>query len=495
MKDAKRAATRRSAPIEMSPAAFREAGHELVERIADLLAEMPNGLVTPGERPAAVRRVLGNRALPDNGQDPQKLLRETADLLADHSLYNGHPRFLGFITSSAAPIGALADMLAASVNPNLGGWLLSPMASEIEAQSIRWIAELIGYPSDCGGILVSGGNMANFVGFWAARRAKGGELVRSEGASASSRLRVYASSATHTWLEKIADLSGLGTRAIHSIPVDGSERLHSGALRAAIEEDIGRGLQPFMVVGSAGTVSTGAIDPLGDIASICRDFDLWFHIDGAYGAPAAVMDDPPDEFRYIGQADSVAVDPHKWLYAPLEAGAVLVRDNAVLRDTFSYHPPYYPDKVSDDESGVMYYELGPQNSRGFRALKVWMGIRQAGRDGYRQMITEDVRLARLLFEVAQSNPELEAVTHNLSIATFRYVPEGVEPGNDDDEGYLNDLNRRLLVALQQGGEVFLSNAVLDGRYLLRACVVNFRTTEQDVRAIPEIVLRTGRELQ
>ncbi|MBT8401700.1 MAG: aminotransferase class V-fold PLP-dependent enzyme [Rhodothermia bacterium] len=495
MRDVKRASSPRSAPMEMSPTSFREVGHELVDRIADLLAAMPAGPVTPGEMPADVRRALGQSSLPKDGRDANALLRETADLLAQHSLFNGHPRFLGFITSSAAPIGALADLLAASVNPNLGGWLLSPMASEIEAQSIRWIAELIGYPSDCGGILVSGGNVANFVGFWAARRAKGGDLVRTDGAAAVAGLRVYASSATHTWLEKIADLSGLGTRAIHSIPVDPSERLDAGALRSAIEEDLGRGLQPFMVVGSAGTVSTGAIDPLADIASICREFDLWFHIDGAYGAPAAAMDNPPADLRSIREADSVAVDPHKWLYAPLEAGAVLVRDNAVLRDTFSYHPPYYPDKVPDDESGVMYYELGPQNSRGFRALKVWLGLKQVGREGYRQMITEDVRLARVLFDEAQSNPELEAVTHNLSITTFRYVPEGLPPSDAADEDYLNDLNRRLLVALQQGGEVFLSNAVLDDRYLLRACVVNFRTSEEDIRAIPEIVVRVGRGLR
>ncbi len=369
------------------------------------------------------------------------------------------------------------------------------MASEIEAQSIRWIAELIGYPSDCGGLLVSGGNMANFVGFWAARRAKGGTAVRSDGASTSSGLRVYASSATHTWLEKVADLSGLGTSAIRSIAVDGAERLDAGALRSAIERDLDDGLNPFMVVGSAGTVSTGAVDPLGEIASICRDFDLWFHIDGAYGAPAAVMDDAPGDLAHICEADSVAIDPHKWLYAPLEAGAVLVRDNAVLRDTFSYHPPYYPDKASDDEVGLMYYELGPQNSRGFRALKVWLGIRQVGREGYRRMITEDVRLARVLFEEAQSHPELEAVTHNLSITTFRYVPKGVEPGTPAEEEYLNELNRRLLVRLQKGGEVFLSNAVLGNRYLLRACVVNFRTSEEDIRAIPDIVARIGTEFQ
>ncbi len=484
----------RHAPLDIDPNVFRRAGHILVDRVADLLQELPQMPLTPGETPSQVRGILGEGPLPTRGEPIEALLEDTTRMLIEHSLFNGHPRFLGFITSSAAPVGALADLLAAAINPNLGGWLLSPIASEIESQTVRWIAELVGYPSDCGGLLVSGGNMANFVGFWAARRAKGGAAVRSNGVG-MSRMRAYASSETHTWIEKAADLSGLGTTSVRLVDTDAQQRMDVTALRSAIEEDIAAGDVPFMVVGTAGTVSTGAMDPLRELAAISSEFQLWFHVDGAYGAPAAVLEDAHPDLAAMHAADSVAIDPHKWLYAPLEAGCVLVKSNERLRDTFSYHPPYYPDEdPHGGEHGLMYHELGPQNSRGFRALKVWLALRQVGRDGYRKMIAEDIRLARRLYDAADMHPELYAVTCELSIATFQYVPVGVDPHDSDSMPFLNDLNKRLLVELQRGGEVFLSNAVVDGRYVLRGCIVNFRTSEPDVLAIPEIVVRVGRAL-
>ncbi len=484
----------RSAPLEIAPDEFRRIGHELVDRVADLLRDLSQMPVTRGETPAQVRAALGVGALPNEGESPERLLKDVTRMLIAHSLFNGHPRFLGFITSSAAPVGALADLLAAAINPNLGGWLLSPIASEMEAQTVRWIAELVGYRPDCGGLLVSGGNMANLVGFWAARRAMAGPGVRKNGLG-NSRLRAYASAETHTWLEKAADLSGLGTDSVRLIETDGRQRIDARALNNAIERDLADGEIPFMIIGTAGTVSTGAIDPLHELSVIAREYNLWFHVDGAYGAPAAVLEDAHPDFGAMRAADSVAIDPHKWLYAPLEAGCVLVKSNALLRDTFSYHPPYYPDEDSlGSVSGLMYHELGPQNSRCFRALKVWLAIRQVGRDGYREMIAEDIRLARRLFEVADMHPELDAVTCELSITTFRYVPAGVDPNDPTKTAYLNDLNKRLLVELQRGGEVFLSNAVIDGRYVLRGCIVNFRTAEQDVVAIPEIVAGYGRVL-
>lgn len=484
----------RVAPLEMAPEEFRALGHRMVDRLADLLASLRQRPVAPGEEPAEVRALLRERALPERGTDAAALLEEAADLLIEHSLFNGHPRFFGFITSSAAPIGALADLLAAGVNPNVGGWVLSPIATEIEAQTVRWIAELLGYPSDCGGLLVSGGNMANMIGFWAARRAKLGPDVRSAGVPDEPRPRVYVSRETHTWIEKAADLSGLGTDAIRWIATGTDQRIDTRALRAQIERDTRAGDRPLLVVGSAGTVSTGAVDPLPELAAICREHGLWFHVDGAYGAPAAAVPGAPADLRGLAEADSVAIDPHKWLYAPLEAGCALVRDRALLRDAFTYHPPYYPDQDHSEEAPLMYYEYGPQNSRAFRALKVWLGLRQVGREGYARMITDDIALARMLFDEATARPELEPVTHNLSITTFRYVPADLDtaaPGADD---YLNELNRTLMERLQQSGEAFFTNAVIDGRYLLRACIVNFRTTAADIAALPGIVTRIGRDL-
>ena len=481
----------RVAPLEMSADEFRALGYRLVDRIADFLTSLPERPVTPGEMPGAIRRTLGGDPLPEQGSEPRRLLDEAADLLFDHSLFNGHPRFWGYITSSAAPIGALGDLLAAAVNPNVGGWSLSPIATEIEAQTVRWIAEMIGYPSDCGGLLVSGGNMANFVGFLAARWAKASWDVRAAGilGGGGRRLRAYLSQETHTWIQKAADLFGLGTDSLRWIPTDEQLRMDAAALRKQIREDIERGDLPFLVVGTAGSVSTGAIDPLPELAAICREHGLWFHVDGAYGGFASVVPDAPPDLKGLGEADSVAVDPHKWLYAPLEAGCVLVRDAEALRAAFSYHPPYY----HFGETALNYVDYGPQNSRGFRALKVWLGLRQVGREGYARMISDDIRLAQELYRRVAAYPELQAFTHSLSITTLRYVPRDLKPG-PENESYLNQLNTELLTRLQNSGEAYLSNAVIGGKFVLRACIVNFRTTLADIEALPGIVTRIGAEV-
>ncbi len=479
----------RVSPLEIDPAKFRLLGHELVDRIAGLLESMPNRPVTRGESPLDVRKALdADRGLPDGGADPAQLLNRAADLLFDHSLFNGHPRFWGYITSSAAPIGALGELLAAAVNPNVGAWPLSPMASEIEAQTIRWIAEMLRYPEDCGGLFVSGGNMANIVGFLAARKANAGHDVRAKGLRGAP-LRVYCSKETHTWIQKATDISGMGTDAIRWVGVNERMQIDLSALRHQIEDDLADGDRPFLVVGSAGTVSTGAVDSLSELAAICREFGLWFHVDGAYGAMAAILPDAPPELAGISEADSIAMDPHKWLYAPLEAGCALVRDREKLRDAFSYHPPYYHFETE----AINYYDLGPQNSRGFRALKVWLALQQAGRDGYVQTISEDIRLAGELFQQIAKTPELEAFTQSLSITTFRFVPRDLARGGEEVETYLDQLNTELLTRLQNSGEAYLSNAIVRGKFALRACIVNFRTTQADIEALPPLIIRMGEE--
>ncbi|HYM79857.1 MAG TPA: aminotransferase class V-fold PLP-dependent enzyme [Candidatus Limnocylindria bacterium] len=494
--DTRRTPDRRIAALDLDPETFRALGHRVVDRMAALLAELPRGPVTPGATPAQVRSALGQGDLPERGADPGTLLDRAADLLARYSLFNGHPRFFGYITSSAAPIGALADLIAATVNPNLGGWELSPVASEIEAQTNRWIAELIGYPRDCGGVLVSGGNMANFVGFLAARQAKAPWDVRAHGPvdPEGKRLLVYASAETHTWIQKAADLFGLGTDCIRWIETDDRQRMNVDALEAAIAMDHAAGARPFLVVGTAGSVSTGAVDPLLAIAAICHEHNLWFHVDGAYGALAAALPDVPADLKGLSLADSVAVDPHKWLYAPIEAGCALVRDPAHLRAAFSYRPPYYLFGEEETERGINYYEYGPQNTRGFRALKVWLVLQHAGRSGIARMIADDIRLATALFEAAAAHPELEAFGHGLSIATFRYVPRDLRNAEPAVEEYLDRLNAEINLKVKHGGRAFLSNAVVRGRFLQRACIVNFRTQLSDVEAVPGIVAEVGREV-
>ena len=481
---------KRNSPLEMSGEEFRSLGHTLVDRIAAFLDSLPQRKVTTGESPTEIREALdAERTLPQRGADPAQLLDHAADLLMEHSLFNGHPRFWGYITSPAAPLGVLGEMLAAAVNPNVGAWLLSPMASEIEAQTIRWIAEMIAYPVTCAGLFVSGGNMANFVCFMAARQAHAEKNVRVQGMD-GTRLRAYCSKDTHTWIQKAADIAGMGTDAIRWIATDGEMRMDVAALRDQILQDKAAGETPFLVIGNAGSVSTGAIDPLPALAEVCREFNLWFHVDGAYGGVAAVLPDAPKEFAGMRLADSVAVDPHKWLYAPIEAGCALVRDADKLRAAFAYHPPYYHFGTE----AINYFDLGPQNSRGFRALKVWLALQQVGRDGYIRMIAEDIRLAQEMFLRIPQYAALQALTQSLSITTFRYVPPDLKGGGEKIENYLNELNEALLTQLQNGGEAYLSNAVIEGKFALRACIVNFRTSIEDVEALLPIVVRIGDEL-
>jgi aromatic-L-amino-acid/L-tryptophan decarboxylase len=489
----------RQSPAELSPEVFREIGHDLVDRVADFLASLEERAVAPPHTPREIRATLGTSdAVPQHGEDAATIAKQAAKLVFDNSTLNGHPRFFGYITSSATPLGALADLIAASVNPNCGAWALSPVASEIERQSVRWIADLIGYPTACGGLLVSGGNMANMVCLITAIRSQADWDVRGLGVGKGKSLRVYASSEVHTWLQKGLDICGLGTHALRAVPVNASLAMDLRALAHMIAEDRAAGHLPAVVVGTAGSVSTGAIDPLPEIAALCQREKLWFHVDGAYGAPAAVLPEASAALKALSLADSVAVDPHKWLYAPLEAGCSLVRNPEKLHNAFVFHPPYYHFPSEADDPKTNFHEWGPQNSRGFRALKVWMSIRQIGRAGYTRMIRDDIALARELYDLAKGHGELEAFTHSLSIATFRYVPPGLraaaesrEPGV---EKTLNELNGEILDTMQRDGDVYLSNAVLDGRYALRACVVNFRTTSADIRAVIDAAVTTGRKL-
>jgi glutamate/tyrosine decarboxylase-like PLP-dependent enzyme len=475
----------RRSPVELDPHVFRELGHKLVDDIAALLDELHSPAsrpVVPAQTPAEVQAAVGSDALPEHGSPAPTVLQAATDLLMQRSLHIGHPRFLGYVCGAPAPLGILSELLAAGVNPNLGGWPLSPVATEIERQVIGWLGEMIGFPAG-DGILVSGGNMANFIGFLAARRAKAPWDVRSKGLG-EHRFRVYCSVETHTWIQKATDMFGLGTESIRWIETDTSQAMRVDALQHAVDGDRAAGDIPFLVVGTAGSVSTGAVDPLHELRSICDSENLWLHVDGAYGGFAACLPDAPPELKALREADSVAVDPHKWMYMPLEAGALLVRDPRALVDAFSYHPQYYE---LDDET-VNYHEHGPQNSRGFRALKVWLVMRQAGRQGYVASIAEDCRLARVLYDLCAADAELDARMCNLSITTFRFHPDGIK-GEELDE-----LNQELVARIQHQGEVFISNAVIDGSYFLRACFVNFRTTEDDVRALTDVVKRTGAEL-
>lgn len=484
----------RSTPIEISKEEFKKIGCQLIDQIADFMDTIEKRPVTTGESSMQLQSILENSSLPKKGTSPEELLSKTSRLLFNHSLLNGHPKFMGYITSSAAPIGALADLLAAAVNPNVGAQILSPIATEIEKQTIRWLAEFIGVSPEYGGILVSGGNMANFTAFLAARTAKLPASVKETGLSGiSEKPVIYCTRTTHTWIDKAANLFGFGSKSIRWIKTDSKNKMNTKSLEQAIKDDLKNGFKPIMVVGAAGDVSTGVVDDLCAIASVCKKYELWFHVDGAYGIPAAAVPGQNQLFRGIKEADSIALDPHKWWYSPLEAGCTLVKNPRHLTDTYSTHPEYYNFDGDEENPAHNYYEYGLQNSRGFRTLKVWLALQQAGRSGYVQMIGEDIELSRYMFEKAREHSELEAMTQNLSITTLRYIPPDLK-NNSTNETYLNTLNETLLNRLQSGGELFLSNAVVDGKYCLRGCIVNFRTSRNDIDEIIEIIAREGKKV-
>lgn len=489
------AAGGRRSVLDMPAEQFRSVGHELIDRIAEFYGSLGDRDLTRAADPAEIRELLGGAELPEDGMDASRLLAEVAPLLFDHSLHNGHPKFMGYITSSAGPLGALADLLAAALNANLARWELSPVASEIEARAVRWVADFIGYGRDVSGLMVSGGNMANFAAFVAARTAKVPWDIRKDGNYADSRRpTAYVSAEAHTWIQKAADVCGLGAEGIRWIDTDDRGRLRLDLLRQQITADRDDGRLPILVVGTAGSVSLGVIDPLRELAALCKEQDLWLHVDGAYGAPAAALPEAPDDLHALALADSVAVDPHKWLYCPIEVACVMTKHAQALESAFSFHPEYYR-LAGRKASGTNYYELGMQNTRGFRALKVWLMFRAAGRSGYRDSIREDCRLAGRLYELVERHAEFSSHAVNLSIVTFRYVPLDLRGTTlQQVETYLDTLNQAVLAELQAGGKLFLSNAVVNGHYLLRACIVNFRTSEDDIESVPDMISETGRRL-
>ena len=393
----------------MDAATFRTLGHQLVDQIAELLESVPRGPVTRDESPSAVREALDlNGPLPETGTDPGRCSRRLRTLLFEHSLFNAHPRFFGYITAPPAPIGILGDFLAAAVNPNVGAWTLSPAATEIEAQTVRWIAELIGFPAD--GRRPARRAAATWptssASWRRARRTPAGTCARKGSPAApAAGLRVYASAETHTWIQKAADLAGLGTDAIRWIPTDADLRMDVHALQRAA-----RGTTPPPATcRSWWSARRDRSAPAPSIRCATSPRSARTHDAGSMSTARTAASPPrspdaPDDLRALSLADSVAVDPHKWLYAPLEAGCALVRDPEPLRAAFAYHPPYY----HFDEQATNYVDYGPQNSRGFRALKVWLALRQVGAAGYRAMIADDIRLSRVMADAVRAAPGARA---------------------------------------------------------------------------------------
>ncbi len=489
----------------MKPEPFRELdwdpkrAREIGERALELWGELLEGLrELPVSRYQGVDRVREAIAIPvpDDPMPLDDLIGYLREVILERSMYPGHPGFMAYITGAGTVPGAAADLVAAGLNQNLGGWRLSPAASEIELHLTRWLARQFGLPEGAGGLIVSGGAMASFVGLKVARDRKAGWDVRADGVRGGPQLVIYGSDEVHSVNQRAADMLGLGQGAVRQLPTDDGFRLRVDALRAAIDEDRAAGRHPIAVVASAGTVATGAIDPLEEIADVCADEGLWFHVDGAYGGPGVLADELRPLYAGIERAESIAFDPHKWLYTPHSGGCVLVRDFEDLPRSFSIHE--HASYVFEDKertgSGLDGNEMGPQFSRGFWALKVWVSLLAHGRRAYARRIAHDVELARYLDERVEERPEFQRMAPvTLSICCFRYVPEDLADGPGREE-YLDSLNERLMTEIQMDGRVYPSNAVLRGRFTLRACIVNFRTEAEEMDLLLDVAAELGARL-
>jgi glutamate/tyrosine decarboxylase-like PLP-dependent enzyme len=480
--------------LALEPERFRRLAHEAVDLVADYLAGIGTAPVFQPMTPAE-RATLMQQPFDAAGVAPEAVLDRFRTAVLPHAMGNGHPRFFGWVNSPPAPIGVVADFLAAALNPSCAGG--DHAAIYVERAAVRWLMELIGFPTEGSmGLLASGGSAATLMALAAARHRaarEDGWSVRAEGLQhARPALCIYVSPAGHSCIQKAAEILGLGVQAIHRVAADARDRLDVGALRAAVAADRAAGKRPFCVAASAGTVGTGAIDPLAALADVCSAERLWLHVDGAYGAVGAAL--PSHRARYAGleRADSVALDPHKWLSVPVECGAILVRDGRLLRETFSLVPDYLRTEADRGFGGLPWYsEYGIQQTRGFRALKLWMTLQHLGRDGVRDLVARHLALARYLAGLVDAAPDLERLAEvELSIVCFRYAPRHLR----GDDRALDALNKRVMEEVQASGAAFLTQTTLRDRFALRACVLHYATTESDLAALVDAVRAAGARL-
>lgn len=434
--------------------------------------------------------------VPDEPMDEDALFAYLHDVVFDRSMYPGHPGFVAYVSGAGTVPGAAADLLASGINMNVGGWMLSPSATEIELHLCRWFArEMFGLPEGSGGEITSGGAMATFAGLKAARDHRAGWNVRDEGVAGGPPLALYLSTETHIVSDRAADMLGIGRGNVRHVAVDEGYRMRVDELRAQIARDRAAGMHPFAVVGTAGTVATGAIDPLDAIADVCAEEDLWFHVDGAYGGPGILAEDLRPGFAGIERADSIAFDPHKWLYTPHSGGCVVVRDLTHLGESFDMYASYTVQDKDATGHGLDIGRHGPNFSRSFWALKVWLSLLAHGRAAYARRISHDAALARYLGERVRERDDFElAAPVGLSITCFSYVPPGLDLRAEGAEAYLSELNQRLMTEIQLDGRVFCSNAILGDRFVLRTCIVNFRTEAEEMDLVLDVAAELGGKL-
>jgi len=452
--------------LELTPERMRELGYRAVDMVVSHLATLRQQGVGRTAPRAELEKLL-REPPPEQPAAPLDVLEALGRDVLPNTLHVNHPRFFGFIPSPGNYVSAVADFVAAGFNVFAGTWLAGSAVAEIELVTIDWLRQFCGLPDTAGGLFVSGGSVANLTGLAVARQ------VRLGGRTAGAV--VYYSDQTHSAVERGLRTLGFEPPQLRRIPADRQLRLSPETVRREIAADRAAGRVPFCVVANVGTTNTGAVDPLPELAALCRDEQLWLHADGAYGAAAALSPRARPLLAGLEQTDSLALDPHKWLFQPFEIGCLLVRQAGWLRQTFTVHPEYMKDTFRA-EAEPNFCEWGVQLTRSTRALKLWMSLKVFGVDAFRQAITEGLEMAELAEAELGRRPGWRIVTPaQLAIVSFRYEPSGMPP--EDSEA----INRRLVEKMRDDGFALLTSTILNEQTVLRLCTINPRTTRDDIR--------------
>ena len=459
-------------------ATLRALGHRMLDDMLDhveRVRERPVWVPMPETAKAALRRPL-----PRTGQGEAGAYADFSSLVLPYGLGNLHPRFWGWVMGTGTPFAMLADMLASGLNANV--WDGEHAAPYVEAQVLDWCKEMLGFPASASGLLVTGGSMANLIGLAVARQARGGTARRE-----AQRI-VYCSDQTHYSVDKAVALLGLGPDALRKVPTDAAFRVDTTALASAVDADRRAGHVPICVVGNAGTVNTGAVDDLDALASVCAREGLWLHIDGAFGALAALIPELRPLLRGMERADSLAFDLHKWMYMPYDVGCILVRDAAAHRTAFSPDASYLASLERGIASGAHpFREFGPELSRQFRALKVWLSLSAYGVDAFARLIAQNLTQAKHLAALVEAHAELELLAPvPLNVVCFRYLPSGASQVGIDA------VNREILMRLQEEGIAAPSHTVVRGAFAIRVAISNHRSRSSDFDVLVDAVARIGR---
>ncbi len=473
--------------ISLDPSAteMRHYGNAAVEIMANYLESVAERRVYRQTSAGQIREKL-DAALPVEGSSFDRLLATFTDTILPASRHNAHPRMFGYVQSPGTAIAGLADLLASTLNANLTAWRSAPAAVELERLTLNWIKQIVGLTATAAGLFVSGGSMANLAALAAARAAKVPATADLKGA------RIYASQETHHSIAKAAALLGIGAENVRTVAVDSRFKIRIDDLEDKLSADLSAGHFPFCVVANAGTVGTGAVDCLFEVHQVARRFNLWMHADASYGGFAALAETARPLFNGIAEADSVALDPHKWLYLPLDCGCVFYRDGETARAAFAHPAEYTKVLALQDDEAFAFWDYGPELSRRFRALKVWMLLKGVGTRALGDSIEKDLACARHLEKLVRASEDFEMLAPiELSIFCFRYRPPKFRTAlaNADEReqhrlnAQLDKVNERLLVALQGDGSSYLSNARIHGRFSLRGCVMNYRTTLCDMEIL------------